>query len=36
MKKLTRFATNHPLGFTFAALILLFVLMGGSAAITVG
>lgn len=36
MKKLKRFAANHPLGFTFVALILLFVLMGAPVAIAVG
>lgn len=36
MKRLKRFAVNHPLGFTFVTLILLFVLMGGSVAIAVG
>jgi membrane protease YdiL (CAAX protease family) len=36
MKKLTQFAEDHPLVFTFVALLLLIGLMGGAAALSAG
>lgn len=36
MNKLKAFAVNHPLGFSFVVLVLLFVLMGGPAALAAG
>lgn len=36
MTRLKKFAVNRPLGFTFVALILLFLLMSGAVAIAVG